>query len=108
MAAAAMRLVLPVAVRVVVVRRLARHAHADQRADVREAVGEGVEAVGDDADGAGDVAKHQLGHRDDEVQEENADEDGRDRLIALSHARRAAVRRCAPWAPATTAPAPCR
>ena len=66
------RLELAMAVGMVRVGRLARDAHADQRDDVRGAVGEGMKAVGEDADRAGQQAQRDLGDRDDEVENEDA------------------------------------
>jgi hypothetical protein len=40
-----------------------------------------VIAVGDDADGAGGVAKHQLGKRHHDVQQEDLEENTTDRLM---------------------------
>ncbi len=71
------RLVLAMAVRMVVVGRLARRAHRHDAHDVRGAVGQRVEAVGDDAEGAGRVAERKLGERDGDVQREDADENAR-------------------------------
>ena len=69
------RLVLPVSVRMILVRRLTRGVNADQADDVRRAVGQRVKAVGQDADRAARVAERDLRHRDGEVQDENAGED---------------------------------
>jgi hypothetical protein len=66
---------------VVFVGRLARDAQADEPDDVGRRVSEGVIAVGDDADGAGGVAKHQLGKRHHDVQQEDLEENTTDRLM---------------------------
>ena len=71
------RLVLAMTVGVIFVRRLARGAHGDDAHDVRGAVGQRVEAVGDDAERAGRVAKPEFGARDGDVEDENAREDAR-------------------------------
>ena len=66
------------AVRVIVVRRGAGDAYADDADDVRRGVGEGVVAVGQHGDGAGGDAERDLRRGDDQVEEEDAIEDGRD------------------------------
>ena len=71
------RLVLAMAVGMIVVGRLRAARIADDAHDVRGAVGQRVEAVGDDAEGAGRVAKREFGERDGDVQSENADENAR-------------------------------
>ena len=71
------RLVLAMAVRMVVVGRLPRRPHRHDAHDVRGAVSERVEAVGDDAQGAGRVAQRKFGERDGDVQREDADENAR-------------------------------
>ena len=55
--------------------RLTGGADAYQSDDVRRAVGERVETVGEDADGAARVPKRDLGRRNDQVQNENVAED---------------------------------
>ena len=81
------RFVLAVAVRVVFVGRLERGARADQAEDIGGGVGERVEAVGDDADRPGGVAKHQLRPGDGQVEEENAEENPRNRGVAIQNVR---------------------
>ena len=67
--------VLPVSVGMILVRRLTGGADAHQADDVRRAVGERMEAVGEDADGAARVPERDLGDRDDQVEEEHSDKD---------------------------------
>ena len=67
----------------IVVRRLAGDAHADERDDVRGGVGEGVKAVGEHADGAGDRAERDLRGRDDQIEEEDAEENAGDGGVAV-------------------------
>jgi hypothetical protein len=99
------RFVLPMAVGMIDVRRLAGRMDADEADDVRRAVGERVEAVGQDADRAAGIAERDLRSRDGEVEEENADENRRDFGVALQPQT---SRRLAPSGPATSAPALCR
>jgi hypothetical protein len=54
--------------------RLAGDAQADQPHDVGGRVGERVETVGDDADGAGGVAQNQLRPGDRQVEEQDTNE----------------------------------
>ena len=75
-----------VAVGMIRVRRLLCEAQADERHDVRRAVGERMKPVGKDADGAADLAKDDLRQRDAEVQAEDADEDLRTSVIATQFA----------------------
>jgi hypothetical protein len=63
------------AVRMVLVGWLAGNAHADQRDDVRSGVGERVEAVRQDADGARGEAERDLGGRDDQIENEDSPQD---------------------------------
>ena len=58
------RFVLPMAVRMVVIGRAPRHRYADQRHDVRRGIGQRMEAIRDDRNGAGGVAEDDLGNRD--------------------------------------------
>jgi len=66
------------------------YADAEEPGDIRERVGQRVNAVGDDTDGAREIAEDQLRNRNGEVQEENLEQDGGDGLVArtLGHARR--------------------
>ena len=85
------------AVRVILVGWLAGDTHPNERRDVGERIGQRVEPVRDDADRAGDVAEHELGGGDSEVEKEDFDENGRDGLVAIPHRRGVAgVRRCGP------------
>jgi hypothetical protein len=59
----------------ILVRRTIRRTDTDQADDVRAGIGEGMEAVGQNADRAAGVAERDLRHRDGEVQEEDANED---------------------------------
>ena len=63
MTAGRQRLVFAMAVGMVGVRRLVRDAQADQRRDVRRRVGQRMEAVGKDADGAAGMAEADLRDR---------------------------------------------
>jgi hypothetical protein len=75
-------LVRPVAVWMILVGRLARGTQPEHPNDIRRGVGERMESVRDDADRAGRVAEHELGHRDRQVQNENANQDAIDRGVA--------------------------
>ena len=55
--------------------RLLREPQPHERDDVRRAVGQRMKAVGENADGAAELAEDDLRQRDGEVQEKNADED---------------------------------
>ena len=73
----------------VLVGRLPRDRTPTSADDVRGGVGERVEAVGEDADRAGDVAERDLRDRDGEIQEEDADEDADDGVtVARRQTRR--------------------
>jgi hypothetical protein len=72
------RLVFPVPVGMVRVRRLAGRADADQADHVRRGVGKRVESVGKNADRAGGVAEGDLRCGDRDVQEQDAKEDAGD------------------------------
>ena len=61
------RFEFPVAVRMVHVGRLARDPDAEEGGDVRERIGQRVQAVRDDADRTGDVTEHELGAGDGKV-----------------------------------------
>ena len=76
------RLVLPMAVRMILVRRPPRGADADEPDDVRRRVGQRVKAVGENADGAGRVAERDLGERHDEIQREHPQQDAGDGGVA--------------------------
>ena len=69
------RLELAVAVGMIRVRRLLGQPQADERDDVRRAVGQRMKTVRENADGAAELAEDDLGQRDGEVQEQDADED---------------------------------
>ena len=56
--------------------RLLRKPQPHERHDVRRAVGQRMKSVGENADGAAELAEDDLRERDGEVQEEDADEDG--------------------------------
>jgi hypothetical protein len=73
---------------VILVRRLARPAHPEQRGDLRNRSGERVQAVRDDADGAGDVAERQFGDGDREIEEEDLYEYSGDGPVSLRGRRR--------------------
>jgi hypothetical protein len=62
----------------VVIGGLAGDAHADERRHVREPVGERVKAVRQDAHRPRGVSEHQLGHRDQRVQDEHLNEHASD------------------------------
>src|SRR5439155_7889960 len=62
-------------VRMFLVGRLLRGVDANQADEVRGRVGERVEAVRQHADGAARIAERDLGRRDCEVQQKDADED---------------------------------
>ena len=72
-----------VAVRMFLVGRLFGGMNADEADDVRCGVGEGVEAVRQDADCAARVTERDLRGRDGQIEEKNADEDARNRGIPL-------------------------
>ena len=74
------RLVLAVPVGMILVGRPARGAHADEADDVRRRVGQRMEAVGEDADGAAGVAEGDLRDRDGQIQDQHAHEDARRRI----------------------------
>ena len=94
------RLELAMPVRMVVVGRLAGDAHADQGGDVRARIGEGVEAVGENADRPAVIPVHQLGRRDDDVQDEDLEEDAGDGLVASHGGGRGNARVSGPARPA--------
>ena len=71
------------AVRMIRVRRLPRDLHADERDDVRRGVGERVEAVGEHADRAGHEPERDLGDRDDQIEDEDAEENAGDGGVAV-------------------------
>ena len=75
------RLVLPMAIRMVLVGRLPGRTKADDAHHVRGRVRQRMEAVGDDADRTGGVPEHQLRDRDRQVEDENADEDAVNRAV---------------------------
>ena len=75
--------VLPVAVRMILVGRLARRVHADQAGDVRRRVGQRVEAVGQDADRAAGVAERDLRDRHGQIEQQDANEHARDRRVPV-------------------------
>jgi hypothetical protein len=77
------RLVFAVPVRMIFIRRFTRGAQPDQADDIRRAVGEGMKAVGNDADRSAGVAKHQFGAGDANVEDQDSKEDARDLLVAL-------------------------
>jgi hypothetical protein len=61
---------------------LARRAHADETDDVAGRVRERLEAVGYDADGPRRVTEDQLHAGDREVEDQDARQNVRDRLVA--------------------------
>ena len=71
-------LVLSVTIRMVLVRRPLGRPNPDEADDVGAGVGEGVKAVGEDADRAAGVAEQDLGYCDDEIQKQDAREDAGD------------------------------
>jgi hypothetical protein len=67
----------------ILVGRLARRPEPDEPDDVRRGISKGMEAVGDDADGAGRVTEDQFCAGDRQVQEKNPKQDARYRLVAV-------------------------
>ncbi len=77
------RFVLAMPVWVVVVGWAAGGADADQTDDIGRRVGQRMKAVRENADGAARVAERNLGERDAEVEEEDAEQDGSDGGVAI-------------------------
>jgi hypothetical protein len=67
--------------------RLPRGADANQPDNVGGAVGERVEAVGEDADRTGRIAEDDLCQCDREVEHQHAKQHARDRGVAITRGR---------------------
>jgi hypothetical protein len=76
------RLVLAVSVRMIRVWRPSGRLDADEADDIRRRVGQRVESVGQNADGAAGVPERDLRNRDADVEEEHPDEHSGDSLVA--------------------------
>ena len=83
------RFVFAMAVRMVGVRRLVRHAHAHERGDVRRRVGQRMETVGEDADGAAGIAEAHLANGDEKIEEQDPNENDPDFAVSslVGHCR---------------------
>jgi len=75
--------ILAMPVWMILIGRLPCGAHADEAGDVRRCVRQRMETVGQDADGAARVPEHNLGDRDEEIQEKNVQKDAGDCRIPV-------------------------